>query len=261
MFIDSHAHLYLPQFEDDIDEVIQRAIDSNVQKIFLPNIDSSTTEAMYDLAKKYPDVCYPMMGLHPCSVKENYKEELAHIKEIKESREIYGVGELGIDLYWDKTFEKEQVEAFKIQIEWAIEWKLPIIIHSREALHLTIDIVEQMQHPDLTGVFHCFAGTVEQAERIRAVGFYMGVGGVSTFKNGGMDKTLPDIDLDGIILETDSPYLPPVPYRGKRNESSYIPIVAERIALLKDIALDEVMKKTTANSQQLFGLATSETSI
>ena len=259
MFIDSHAHLYLPQFHDDIDEVIQRAIDSNVQKIFLPNIDSSTTESMFRLSEKYPDVCYPMMGLHPCSVKENYKEELAHIKEIKEQRKIYGVGELGIDLYWDKSFKKEQIIAFETQIEWAIEWKLPIIIHSREALPLTIEIVENMQHEDLRGVFHCFAGTLEQAERIRAVGFYMGVGGVATFKNGGMDKTLPDMDLDGIILETDSPYLPPVPYRGKRNESAYIPFVAERIALLKDIALEEVMKKTTVNSQQLFGLASSET--
>lgn len=258
MFIDSHAHLYLPQFEDDIDEVIQRAIESNVQKIFLPNIDSSTTEAMFNLAEKYPEVCYPMMGLHPCSVKENYKDELAHIKEIKEYRKIYGVGELGIDLYWDKTFKEEQITAFQTQIEWAIEWKLPIIIHSREALPLTIEIVENMNHPDLTGVFHCFAGTLEQAERIQAVGFYMGIGGVSTFKNGGMDKTLPEMDLDGLILETDSPYLPPVPYRGKRNESAYIPIVAERIALLKDIALEEVMKKTTYNSQQLFGLATSE---
>lgn len=259
MFIDSHAHLYLPQFEDDIDEVIQRAIESNVQKIFLPNIDSSTTEAMFKLSEKYPDVCYPMMGLHPCSVKENYKDELAHIKEVKENRKIYGVGELGIDLYWDKTFKEEQIKAFQIQIEWAIEWKLPIIIHSREALSLTIEIVENMQHPDLTGVFHCFAGTVEQAERIQAVGFYMGIGGVSTFKNGGMDKTLPDMDLDGLILETDSPYLPPVPHRGKRNESSYIPIVAERIAILKDIALDEVMRKTTYNSQRLFGLVSSET--
>jgi len=259
MFIDSHAHLYLPQFEDDIDEVIQRAIDSNVQKIFLPNIDSTTTDAMFKLSEKYPDVCYPMMGLHPCSVKENYKEELTHIKEIKEQRNIYGVGELGIDLYWDKSFKEEQIAAFQTQIEWAIEWKLPIIIHSREALPLTIEIVENMKHQDLTGVFHCFAGTVEQAERIRAVGFYMGIGGVSTFKNGGMDKTLPDMDLEGLILETDSPYLPPVPYRGKRNESSYIPIVAERIAILKDIALEEVMKKTTYNSQQLFGLASSET--
>lgn len=259
MFIDSHAHLYLPQFEEDIDEVIQRAIDSNVQKIFLPNIDSSTTEAMYALSDKYPEVCYPMMGLHPCSVKENYKEELAHIKEIKETRKIYGVGELGVDLYWDKTFEKEQIIAFQTQIEWAIEWKLPIIIHSRDALHLTIDIVENMKHPDLTGVFHCFAGTLEQAERIRAVGFYLGVGGVATFKNGGMDKTLPDMDLNGIILETDSPYLTPAPHRGKRNESAYIPLVAERIALLKDMALADVMNQTTINSQQLFGLATSET--
>ena len=258
MFIDSHAHLYTSQFDEDRDEVIQRAIASNVQKIFLPNIDSSSTEAMFELAEKYPGVCYPMMGLHPCSVKENYEEELAHIKEVQSKREIFGVGELGVDLYWDKTFEKEQIIAFRTQIAWAIEWKLPIIIHSRDALHVTIDIVEEMQHPDLTGVFHCFAGTVEQAERIRKVGFYMGVGGVSTFKNGGMDKTLPDIAMDGIILETDSPYLAPAPHRGKRNESAYIPIVAERVAALKDMSLNEVMKISTTNALRLFGMEASE---
>ncbi len=259
MFIDSHAHLYTSQFDEDRDAVIQRAIASNVQKIFLPNIDSSSTEAMFDLAEKYPDVCFPMMGLHPCSVKDNYEDELAHIKEVQSSRKIYGVGEMGIDLYWDKTFEKEQVIAFRTQIEWAIEWKLPIIIHSRDALHVTLNIVEEMQHPDLAGVFHCFAGTVEEAERIMKVGFYMGVGGVATFKNGGMDKTLPGIDMNGIILETDSPYLAPTPHRGKRNESSYIPLVAERIALLKEMPLNEVMEISTANSLQLFGMEVSET--
>lgn len=258
MYIDSHAHLYLPQFEDDIEEVIQRAIDSNVQKIFLPNIDSSTTESMFNLVEKFPNICYPMMGLHPCSVNENYKEELEHIRAVKDQKEIFGVGELGIDLYWDKTYRKQQIEAFEIQIDWAIEWKLPIIIHSREALDLAIEIVESKQDDDLTGVFHCFAGTVEQAKRIREIGFYLGVGGVSTFKNGGMDKTLPQIELDGLILETDSPYLAPAPYRGKRNESSYIPLVAERIALLQNISIEEVMKRTTINSQQLFGLVASE---
>ena len=258
MFIDSHAHLYTSQFDEDRDAVIERAIASNVQKIFLPNIDSTSTDAMFELSEKYPEVCFPMMGLHPCSVKENYQEELAHIKEVYATKKIYGVGELGIDLYWDKTFEKEQIIAFKTQIEWAIEWKLPIIIHSRDALHLTIDIVEQMQHPDLTGVFHCFAGTVEQSERIRKVGFYMGVGGVSTFKNGGMDKTLPAISMDGLILETDSPYLAPAPHRGKRNESAYIPLVAERIAILKDMPLEEVMNVSTANALKLFGMEASE---
>ncbi len=255
MYIDSHAHLYVDQFKEDIDEVISRALASNVQKIFLPNIDSRSTESMFALADKYPEVCYPMMGLHPCSVKENYKEELDHILEVKKERKIYGVGELGIDLYWDKTFTEQQVDAFRTQIEWAIEWKLPIIIHSRDALHLTIPIVEEMQHENLTGVFHCFTGTIEEAERIQKVGFYLGVGGVSTFKNGGMDKTLPSIDMNHLILETDSPYLAPKPYRGKRNESSYIPIVAERVAELKELSIEKVMTTTTINSQLLFASA------
>jgi len=255
MYIDSHAHLYLDQFKEDIDEVISRALASNVQKIFLPNIDSSTTESMYELSAKYPEICFPMMGLHPCSVKENYKEELEHILEVKKTRKIFGVGELGIDLYWDKTFKEEQIEAFRIQIKWAIEWNLPIIIHSRDALHLTIPIVEELQDGNLSGVFHCFTGTAEDAERIQGVGFYMGVGGVSTFKNGGMDQTLPAIDIKHLILETDSPYLAPKPYRGKRNESSYIPIVAQRVAELKDLTLEEVMEETTLNSQRLFASA------
>lgn len=255
MYIDSHAHLYVDQFKEDIDEVISRALASNVQKIFLPNIDSSSTESMFALSDKYPEVCYPMMGLHPCSVKENYRDELDHILEVKKERKIYGVGELGIDLYWDKTFEKQQIDAFRTQIEWAIEWKLPIIIHSREALHLTIPIVEEMKNENLTGVFHCFTGTAEEAERIQKVGFYLGVGGVSTFKNGGMDKTLPSIDMSHLILETDSPYLAPKPYRGKRNESSYIPIVADRVAELKGLSVEKVMEVTTTNSQQLFASA------
>ncbi len=259
MFIDTHAHLYVKQFDEDIDSVIQRAVDSKVQKIFLPNIDSTSTESMFKLSEAYPNQCFPMMGLHPCSVKENFQEELEHVKEIQLSKNCFGVGEIGIDLYWDKTYEAQQIEAFRIQIQWAKEWKLPIIIHSRESLHLTIPIVEELHDENLTGVFHCFTGTIEDAERIARIGFYMGVGGVSTFKNGGMDKTLPEISLDHLILETDAPYLAPKPYRGKRNESSYIPLIAQRVADLKNVSVEEVMEKTTANAKKLFAKAFSET--
>lgn len=255
MFIDTHAHLYLKQFDEDIDAVIQRALDAKVQKIFLPNIDSSTTKLMFGLCDKYPEICFPMMGLHPCSVKENFEEELEHILEVKKNTKIFGVGEIGIDLYWDKSFEAQQIVAFKRQIEWAKEWKLPIVIHSRESLHLTIEIVEEMHDENLTGVFHCFTGDLEQAKRIEAMGFYMGVGGVSTFKNGGMDKTLPEIPLEFLILETDAPYLAPTPFRGKRNESSYIPNIANRVAELKSIGLEKVEEVSSVNAQSLFAEA------
>jgi len=252
MYIDTHAHLYLDQFNDDIDEVLSTAKENKVQKIFLPNIDSSTTQSMFALCKAYPGVCYPMMGLHPCSVKENFKEELSHIKEKKNSQRIYGVGETGIDLYWDKTTKEIQIESFNQQIEWAIEWELPIIIHSRDAQDLTIDLIKNMKHEKLTGIFHCFTGTIEQAEEIVDLNFLMGVGGVATFKNGGMDRTIPDLDLAHLVLETDSPYLAPKPHRGKRNQSSYIPLVANRIAELKGIPIMEVMETTTKNALNLF---------
>lgn len=254
MFIDSHAHLYLEQFKDDIDSVISSALENKVQKLFLPNIDSTTTNAMFSLCEKYPDICYPMMGLHPCSVKQNYKEELNHISTIKASKKIYGIGETGIDLYWDKTTRDIQIEAFNQQIQWAIDWKLPIIIHSRDAQDLTIELIENMKHPDLRGIFHCFTGTIEQSEKIKDLNFLMGIGGVATFKNGGMNKTLPDIDVNYLVLETDSPYLSPTPYRGKRNESSYIPLIADKVAEYKNMSKEEVMKVTTKNALTLFAL-------
>lgn len=254
MFIDTHAHIYMKQFDEDIDSVIKNALANKVEKIFLPNVDSTSTERMLNLVDKYPNVCYPMMGLHPCNVKENYLEELAHIKEIKSKHKIYGIGETGIDLYWDKSTKDIQIKSFEQQIQWAIEWKLPIIIHSRNAQELTIELIENNRHPELKGVFHCFGGTLDQAKKIIDLGFYMGIGGVATFKNGGLDKTLPSIDLKHIVLETDAPYLAPAPHRGKRNESSYIPLIAHRIAEIKEMDVDEVMRITSHNASVLYQL-------
>lgn len=254
MFIDTHAHLYLKQFNNDIDKILVAAQNANVKKIFLPNIDSTTTEDMFQMSDRYIGFLFPMMGLHPCSVKENFKEELAHIEDIKSKKKIYGVGETGIDLYWDKSTRDIQIESFNTQIQWAIDWELPIIIHSRDAQDLTIDLIANMRHPKLKGIFHCFTGTIAQAEKIIDLGFMMGVGGVSTFKNGGMDATLPDINIEYLVLETDSPYLAPVPYRGKRNESSYIPLIAEKVAAIKGMTLKDLKEQTTKNALSVFNI-------
>ena len=255
MLIDTHAHLYLDAFDQDIDDVIQRSKDNNVQMIFLPNIDSSTTDAMNGLSRAYPGVCFPMIGLHPCSVKENLQEELDHILEELDNQKYYGIGETGIDLYWDLTFKKEQVEAFEFQIDLAKKHNLPVIIHSRDSLNLTIETIEKHQGPDLKGIFHCFNGNIEQAKRIQDVGFMMGLGGVITFKNAKMDDVLQYIDEDHIVLETDSPYLSPVPFRGKRNESSYIPYVVEKLVQVKSISKEEVEEFTTKNAKRVFGMS------
>lgn len=250
--IDSHAHLYLEQFSKDIDEVMSRAVAEKVEKIFLPNIDSSTTEAMLGLSKEYPDRCFPMIGLHPCSVKDNYREELEHINEMLKLQEFSGIGETGIDLYWDKTFKKEQIECFEWQIERAKETKLPIIIHSRESLDLTIDIIGSNQGDDLTGIFHCFNGDIKQCKQIADMNFMMGIGGVITYKNAGLNEMVKYLPSDHYVLETDAPYLAPVPRRGKRNESSYIRYVAEHISEYKNIPLEEVVNQTDANAEAIF---------
>lgn len=252
MFIDTHAHLYLPQFEEDINEVMLNAKDKHVHKIFLPNIDSSSIKSLHHLCKQYPDQCYPLMGLHPCSVKENYKEEIAIIKDHLSHHKYYGIGETGIDLYWDKTFVKEQLDAFEEQIKLALEYDLPIIIHSRDSLDLTIETIEKNYEDSLTGVFHCFNGNEKQAQRIIDLGFYMGLGGVITFKNSGMQDLLEKINLDCVVLETDAPYLSPVPYRGKRNESSYIPLIAERLANLRGCSIKSIQEQTTKNALALY---------
>lgn len=254
MFVDSHAHLYLNQFDEDNDTVINEAIKKKVKKIFLPNIDSSTTPRMNELVKRYPEVCFPMMGLHPCSVKEDYKTELKHVEEELKNGSYCGIGETGIDLYWDKTFRKEQIEAFEIQIGWALDMDLPIIIHSRESLDLTIEIISNHQNGKLKGIFHCFNGTPEQSQKIVDLNFHMGLGGVITFKKANLDEMISLMPLENMVLETDSPYLAPVPYRGKRNESSYIPLIAEKISEVKNLSVDEIAKTTTHNAELLFGL-------
>ena len=254
MFIDTHAHLYLNQFQDDIDDVILRAKDNHVEKIFLPNIDCSTIDALHELSDNYPNICYPMMGLHPCSVKENYKEELNLIDSKFQSKKYYGVGETGIDLYWDTSFKNEQIEAFEIQIEMAKQYGLPIIIHSRDSLDLTIEVIAKNYSDNLRGIFHCFNGTIEQAKRILDLNFHMGIGGVTTFKNAKMDDVLRYIPIENMVLETDAPYLSPVPYRGQRNESSYLPLIAEKLALVKSVAVEEIKLQTTLEAKRLFGL-------
>jgi len=256
MFIDTHAHLYLEQFKQDIDSVIESAVQGNVQKIFLPNIDHSTTNDMLSLCQKHPAICYPMIGLHPCSVQKEYKAELDHIDKQLELNEFYGIGETGIDLYWDKSFKEEQIICFEYQIELAKKWDLPVIIHSRDSLDLTIELISKHQDGKLKGIFHCFNGTIDQCKQICDVNFLMGLGGVITYKNAKLDDMVKFMPIGNMVLETDSPYLSPVPYRGKRNESSYIPIIAGKIAEFRDQNLSEILEHTTINARHLFGIET-----
>lgn len=252
-FIDTHAHLYLDRFESDIEEVIKNAIDSGVSKMLLPNIDSSTISVMNQLSQKFPHNCFPMIGLHPSDVKENFREELDIVKNEAVSGKYIAIGEIGIDLYWDKTFLKEQQESFAFQIELAKSLKLPIAIHARDSFNEIFEVLDQHNDDQLTGVLHCFTGNLQQAERIiNYGGFKLGIGGVVTFKNGGLDKVIPHVDMDHLILETDAPFLAPTPYRGKRNESQYIPIIADKIASLKGMKIEEVAEITTKNALELF---------
>lgn len=253
MFIDTHTHLYLEEFNSDRDAMIARANKAGIEKFFLPNIDSTSIDALHQLADKYPNSCYPMMGVHPCSVKENYKQELSIAREWFSKRKYYAVGEIGLDLYWDKTHFAQQVEAFETQIQWALELELPIVIHCRDAFDEIYDVLKaQKKLP--AGIFHCFTGTAQQAEKIISLGgFKLGIGGVVTFKNSGLDKTLQAIDLQHIVLETDAPYLTPVPYRGQRNESAYISIIARRIAEIKNCNLGLVAEISTHNANEIFG--------
>jgi len=253
MLIDTHAHLYAKQFDDDREAMLQRAKEDGIERFYLPNIDSNSIDGMLAMEKKYPDTCFPMMGLHPCSVKENYEEELAVVEEWLFKRPFCAVGEIGIDLYWDKTTLPQQIIAFKKQIDWAKQLDIPIIIHARESTEEILEVLQEEKEEKLRGIFHCFGGTVEQANRITDLGFYLGIGGVLTFKKSGLDKTMQEIDLKHIVLETDSPYLAPTPYRGKRNESSYIRLVAEKLAGVKNIPFMEVAEVTTKNALRVFG--------
>jgi TatD DNase family protein len=252
---DTHTHLYSEAFDEDRDEMIQRALDKNIERFFIPAIDSETTQAMYNLEKSYPENVFLMMGLHPTSVQsKNYKEELEHVKNQLINRKFYAVGEIGIDLYWDKSTLGIQQEAFHQQIEWAKKYKLPIVIHCRDAFNEVFDVLEQHKGKDLFGIFHCFTGTYEQAQRAISLGMKLGIGGVATFKNGKIDQFIKDIDLNHIVLETDSPYLTPKPFRGKRNESSYLLYVAEKLAEIYETSFEEIAKVTTENSKSVFGI-------
>lgn len=252
MLVDTHTHLYAEPFDKDRSEMMARAMGTGVTRFYLPNIDSNSIEPMLELEANYPGQCFAMMGLHPCYVKENYKEELALVEKWLGERPFVAVGEIGIDLYWDKTFFEQQKEAFRIQINWAKELDIPIVIHARDALDIIIDIVQEEKDERLNGIFHCFTGTVEQAQRIRDLDFMMGLGGVLTFKKSGLNKVAEAIPMDYFVLETDSPYLAPKPNRGKRNESAYILYVAQKLAEFKNIPLKEVMGKTTQNADKVF---------
>jgi len=252
--IDTHTHLYLSDFAADIDEVIKRAGDEGVGKFYLPAIDSTETENLFALEKKYPDKCFAMMGLHPCSVKENYKEELNIVYNWLQKRKFAAIGEIGLDFYWDKTFTEQQYKSFQQQIEWAIQFNLPVVIHTREAMQETIDVVKEHTSKNLRGIFHCFSGTLQNALDVIETGFYLGIGGVITYKNSGLAEVIKEIDLKHIVLETDAPYLTPVPFRGKRNESSYLKYIVQKISEIKNISLQEVAEITTQNAGDIFSI-------
>lgn len=250
--IDTHTHLYSEEFDKDRAEMIARAKAAGVTRCFIPAIDSSYTERMFQLKNEYPDYVFLMNGLHPCNVKENYKEELTHVENLMPTHSFCAIGEIGIDLYWDKTFLKEQQEAFAWQIQLAKKHQLPIVIHCREAFEEVFEVLESEKGDDLFGIFHCFSGTEAQAYRAIGYGLHLGIGGVVTFKNGKLDQFLKNIDLQHIVLETDSPYLAPVPYRGKRNESAYIVQVADKLSDIYELPVDEIKRITTENATKIF---------
>jgi TatD DNase family protein len=251
---DTHCHIYLPEFDSDRAIALERAFAAGVTRIFLPNVDQSTTPALMQVAGDYPDNCFPLMGLHPTSVNENYQEELAHVEAMLDQHKFYGIGEIGIDLYWDKTFRDQQEEALKIQLGWASSRSLPVVIHVRNSHAETVEIINKTALTNLTGIFHCFSGTLDQAKEIIGLGFHLGIGGVSTFKNSGLDQVLPHIDPKWIVLETDSPYLAPVPFRGQRNEPSYLVNTAIRVAQFYGMPVEEIAEITTENSRKIFGI-------
>jgi len=251
MIIDTHSHIYGEQFDDDRKEVVERALANGVEKICLPNIDVDSIQQVKDLTAAYPDTCFPMMGLHPCSVGEDYQKDLAIIKEELYNGDYIAVGEIGIDLYWDKTTLPQQVEAFKEQIEWSIDLGLPIVIHCRDSFDEIFEVIAPYKGK-ITGIFHCFSGNVEQAKFITDMGLYLGIGGVVTFKNAGLDKVVAQLSLEHLVVETDSPYLTPSPHRGKRNESSYTLNVAEKLASIFEVGLDEIAQITSDNARKVF---------
>ncbi len=251
---DTHTHLYSEQFDADRQEVVQRAIDKGVSRFFVPAIDSTYYQAMFDLEEQFPKNVFLMAGLHPTHVKENFKQELEVVQNMLQKRKFYAVGEIGLDLYWDKSFLQQQQDAFKLQIEWAKENKLPIVIHCRDAFDEIFEILEEVKDDDLYGIFHCFTGNLEQAKQAISYNMKLGIGGVVTFKNGKIDKFLNQIPLKHIVLETDAPYLAPTPFRGKRNESGYLVNVLEKMVEIYGLSSNEIAKITTENSKEIFGI-------
>lgn len=254
MYTDSHTHLYLDAFEDDRDQMIQRAIDSGVNRMLLPNIDSSTIGPLFALTERFPDHCFPMMGLHPTSVKEDYQEELKRIKEALGHKDFIAIGETGIDLYWDKTFLKEQEEVFSTQIAWAMEHDLPLVIHARDSFKEIFAVLDRAGGPDLRGVFHSFTGGPAELERALSYNFMIGINGIVTFKNSNLAEVVREIPTDRLLLETDAPFLAPVPYRGRRNESSYLSETAAKVAEVHNLSKEEIARITNANAELLFRL-------
>jgi len=255
MLTDTHIHWYLKDFDEDRVEAIQRAFDAGVSRFFLPCIDSFSIPQIVELVKKYPQNCFGMIGLHPCSVDNNFEEELKEMEEWFSKEKFYAIGEIGIDLYWDKTYFVQQKHAFEKQIQLAERLQLPIVIHMRNSFDETMDVLLATMKPDLKGIFHCFSGTLEQAQKIiDKTGFKLGIGGVLTFKNSNLYKVIEVIDLKHIVLETDAPYLAPHPHRGKRNEGSYLTLMAQKVADIKKISLEQVAEITTHNSKEIFGV-------
>lgn len=254
IFTDTHSHIYSDAYAEDQDQMMLRALEAGVKRIFVPAIDSETLKDMYAVQAAYPEQVFLMMGLHPTHVKENFKEELEIVVSELNNKKFYAVGEIGMDLYWDKTFKTQQQEAFEFQIELALKHQLPINIHCREAFDETFEVLERYKNKSLSGIFHCFTGDKKQALQAIDCGMKLGIGGVVTFKNGKIDQFLNEIPLNHIVLETDAPYLAPTPFRGKRNESSYIVQVAEKLATIYNTSLEEIAKITTENSKQIFGI-------
>lgn len=256
---DTHTHMYSRKFTDDRDAAIQRCLDAGVTRLFLPNIDSTSIDSLMDLANTWPDNCFPMMGLHPTSVGDNVDDELEIVRQWLFEKldntphgKFFAVGEIGLDYYWDTSFKDQQQMAFRKQIGWAKELGLPIVVHCRDAMDDILDILEELNDDTLNGILHCFTGTLEQAQRALAIGFYLGIGGVVTFKNGGVAEVVQQLSIENIVLETDSPYLAPTPNRGKRNESSYLTLVADKVAECLRMTVEQVAVATTDNSQKIF---------
>jgi len=254
MHVDTHTHLYVEEFDEDRENMLERAVKEGVTKMLLPAIDSDSHGRLMELSAARPGLCLPMMGLHPCSVKENFREELRIAREYLEKGGFVGVGEIGLDFYWDRSFDQQQYEAFREQLNWAMHFDLPVSIHSRNATEECLVVVKELQKGNLRGVFHCFSGTEEQAKRAIDLGFKLGIGGVVTFKNSGLDKVLAQVATAQLVLETDAPYLAPVPFRGKRNEPAYLKYVVEKLALLYALPETEMAAICTANAKNLFGI-------